>query len=1033
VSRLNLTELALKHDNFTRFLIVTVFFAGAFAFASLGRREDPDFTFRVMVVKLFWPGATTSEVDEQLTHRVETKLQDLPNLDYVESYSKPGEATLFVRPVQSINATQVAETWYQVRKRVGDIGHLMPEGTIGPFFDDEFGDTFTIIYAFSGEGVEHAKLREIVKSAREQLLRISGVEKAQMFGVQEEKAYVEFDQRRLAKMRLNPLAVADQLAQQNAVTPAGIVEAGTDRVPLRMTGAFQTVEQIADAPIRAGDSTVRLADIANVSRGYADPAVHRMRFNGREAIGLGLVLAKDADVLTVGARIDGAIARLARQFPVGIDVRQVANQPHVVHDAVGEFTESFIEALAIVLGVSFASLGLRAGAVVAMTVPLVLGASFVVMLVAGMELHRISLGALILALGLLVDDAMIATEMMARKLEEGWDRVKAASQAYETTAFPMLTGTLITVAGFLPVGLARSDAGAYTGSIFWVTAIALGLSWIAAVLFAPCIGAKILQTHEGSTHERFQTLFYGRLRVAVDWCVLHRWKVIAATAGAFALGVLAMLLVTKQFFPLSNRPEILLDIMLPQGATFAETDALTQRIEQEILKDPEVRQVASYIGEGTPRFFLLLVQKLSASNFAQLVVLSANNRARERVMHRIQALLATKFPEVRGRTLRLQVGPPLDYPVAFRVLGENPKLVRRYADEVAEVMRRDPGLLDVTDDWEQPVRTLRLELDQDKARALGVSSRSVAQALQAEESGIKVGEFRERDELIDIIWRAQPSDRGNLGELRDVSVGTASGGSVALDQLVRITPVFEDGVIWRRNGLYAITVRADIPANIQPPEPTWRVWPKLQPIAAKMPPGTHLELGASEEANQIAQSSIFKWLPLVAFVTLFLLMLQLQNLSQALMVVATAPLGLIGASFALLVSRAPFGFVALLGLIALAGMIMRNSVILVDQIQQDIHAGHDEWTAIVDATVRRFRPITLTAAAAVLAMIPLSRSDFFAPQAFTIMGGLIGATVLTVFFVPALYAAWFGVTRTVTREVSSSTSEPASLEAITAK
>jgi len=1010
---MNLTELALRHDSFTRFVIMLVFVGGVFAFINLGRREDPDFTFRIMVVKLFWPGATTSEVDEQITHKIETKLQDLPELDYIESYSKPGEATLFVRPRQTMAASRVPETWYQVRKRVGDILHLLPEGTIGPFFDDEFGDTFTMLYAFSGSGTEHAQLREIVKSVREQLLRIDGVEKAQLFGVQDEKIYVEFNQRRLARMGLNPLVVAEQLAQQNAITPAGIVETDTDRVPVRVTGGFRSVEQLASAPIRAAGSTVTLSDIATVSRGYVDPPVHRMRLNGKEAIGLGVTLAKDADVLDVGARIEGAIARLHVTLPVGVDVEQVANQPRVVREAVGEFTRSFLEALVIVLGVSFLSLGTRAGAVVALTVPLVLGASFAVMLLSGVELHRISLGALILALGLLVDDAMIATEMMARKMEEGLERVKAASIAYDTTAFPMLTGTLITVAGFLPVGLARSNAGEYTGSIFLVTAIALSLSWLAAVLFAPCLGALLLTTVPDSSREHFQTPFYQRLRHAVDWCVAHRGRVIAAAAGAFGLGLVAMTIVPKQFFPQSNRPEILVDVTLPEGATLAETDLLTRRLETAIRIDPEVRQVATYVGEGSPRFFLLLVQKLSATNFAQLVVLSANNKARERVMQRIRALIARDFPQVRGRTLRLQVGPPLDYPVAFRVVGENPVTVRRCADQVAATMRQDPDLLDVTDDWVQPVRTLRLEVDQDKARAVGVSSRSIAQALQAEQTGIRLGEFRERDELIDIVWRAQAADRGRLGDLRDVNVATASGASVPLDQLVRITPVFEDGVIWRRNGLYAITVRADVRTGVEPPAPTWRVWPKLASIAATIPAGTHLELGGSEEENLIARASIFKWLPLVGFVTLFLLMLQLQDLSRAVMVVATAPLGLIGASFGLLIFWAPFGFVALLGLIALAGMIMRNSVILVDQIGQDIRAGHDEWTAIVEATVRRFRPIALTAAAAVLAMIPLSRSDFFAPQAITIMGGLIGATVLTVFFVPALYAAWFKVRRPI--------------------
>ena len=1016
--RANLSELALKHDSFTRFVIMLLFVGGAFAFINLGRREDPEFTFRVMVIKLFWPGATTSEVDEQITHRVETKLQDLPALDYLESYSKPGEATLFVHPRQSTTSDQVGATWYQVRKRVGDIRHLLPDGAIGPFFDDEFGDTFTMLYAFSGDGVEQAQLREIAKSVREQVLRIQGVEKAQLFGVQDETIYLEFDERRLAKMGLNPLLVADQLTQQNAIAPAGIVEAETDRVPLRVTGGFRSVDELAAAPIRAGGSTVRVEDVASVRRDYVDPAVHRMRFNGKEAIGLGLVLARGADVLEVGARIEAAIAASRAQLPVGVDLEQVANQARVVREAVGEFTRSFVEALVIVLGVSFLSLGLRAGTVVALTVPLVLGATFLVMLATGMELQRISLGALILALGLLVDDAMIATEMMARKMEEGWDRVKAASQAYLTTAFPMLTGTLITVAGFLPVGLARSNAGEYTGSIFWVTAIALGLSWFAAVLFAPCIGAFLLKSAADSPHEHFQSPFYRALRCAVDWCVSQRWRVIAMTGGVFALGVLVMFVVPKQFFPQSNRPEILVDVMLPEGSTLAETDTLTKRLETQIGKDPEVRQVATYVGEGSPRFFLLLVQKLSASNFAQMVVLSADNEARERVMQRIRALLAKEFPQVRGRTLRLQVGPPLDYPVAFRVVGEDPVTVRQYADQVAATMRHDPDLVDVTDDWAQAVRTLRLEIDQDKARAVGVSSRSIAQALQAEQSGIKVGEFRERDQLIDIVWRARASDRGSLGNLRDVNISTSSGSSVPLEQLAHITPGFEDGVIWRRNGLYAITVRADVRSGVEPPAPTWRLWPRLQSVAAAMPAGTHLELGGSEEENLIARASIFRWLPLVGVVTLFLLMVQLQNLSRAMLVVSTAPLGVIGAAFGLLVFWAPFGFVALLGLIALAGMIMRNSVILVHQIDGDVRAGHDEWTAIVEATVSRFRPIALTASAAVLAMVPLSRSDFFAPQAITIMGGLIGATVLTVFFVPALYAAWFRVRRP--------TAEPAS-------
>ena len=1010
----NLSEWALIHHSFTGFLMVLVLLGGIFAYFQLGQREDPEFTFRVMVVKTMYPGATALEVEQQVTDRLEKKIQELPNLDFLRSYSKPGESVIFVTPREDTPPKDIPDLWYQVRKKVGDIRMALPPGIVGPFFNDEFGDTYSLLYAFSGEGYSYAELKQAADSARQQLLRMKYVEKVDLIGVQDEKIYVEFSDKKLAELGLDPSAVAEALQAQNGMAPAGTVISAQRNLPIRLTGSFDSVDSVVNLAVRVEGRTLRVGDFAKVTRGYTDPAEFKMRFNGKDVIGLGVTMNKKGDILELGKTLQAAMTRIEGELPIGIEVEQVADQSRVVKTAIGEFTRTFFEALAAVLVVSFLSLGFRTGSVVALTVPLVLAGTLLCMLLFGMDIHRISLGALILALGLLVDDAMIAIEMMARKLEEGWDRVRAATYAYRATAFPMLTGTLITIAGFLPVGLAKSAAGEYTVAIFQVVGISLLLSWIGAVVFTPYLGFLMLKvkTNSGKVgHDLFDTPFYNRLRRWVDACVEHRKRVIIGTVALFGVGVATLARVPEQFFPLSNRPEVIIDLWLPEGSSFAQTEAAAKRMEALLAKDEDVVNYAAYVGGGSPRFFLLIVQQLANTNLAEFVAMTKDNGARERVMQRIRDAFATDFPEVRGRVMRLNVGPPMDYPLVFRVLGEDPTLLRQIADRVAEVMRANPHTVDVNDDWHERMPSFRLVLDQEKARALGVSTSSLSQVLQAHYMGIPVGQFREDDKLIDIVWRAQENLRVAANGLPDVTVRTANGRSAPLSQFVKFETVFEDGVRWHRNRFPAISVRADVVDGKLAPDVAAQIIPQLKSIDEQLPAGYFIETGAAKEDAWIAQKSILIWIPLVVITTLVLLMVQLQNLSRTFLVFVTAPLGVIGAAFALLLFGAPFGFVALLGIIALAGMIMRNSVILVDQIEQDEKAGRDTWSAIVESTVRRFRPILLTAAAAILAMIPLSRNDFFGPQAIAIMGGLTVATALTIFFFPALYAAWFKVER----------------------
>jgi multidrug efflux pump len=987
----NLSAWSLNHQVLIRFFIAALMAAGAYAYFHLGRAEDPPFTFRIMVVQVSWPGATAREVEQQITDKLEKKLQETPYLDYLRSYSKPGEAAIFITLREDTPSREAPNAWYQVRKKVADIRPTLPQGVIGPFFNDEFGDTFGSIFAFTADGFTRAELEGYVKQARHELLRLDNVGKVDIIGAQEEKVYVDLSSKRLSTLGLSPVSIVD--------------------VP----GDLGSVDGIRNIDIRANNRTLRLGDIARVYRSDVDTPTFKMRYLGQDAIGLAVSMVPGASILALGESLDGAIERIERNLPVGIEVHPVTNQPIVVRKAIGQFMRSLAEALAIVLAVTFVSLGLRTGIVVALSIPLVIAIVFVVMHVCGIDLHRISLGALIIALGLLVDDAIIAVEMMSRKMEEGWDRTKAASFAFTSTAFPMLTGTLITAAAFLPVGLARSRAGEYTFAIFAVVTIALVVSWFVAVLFTPYIGYLLLPRSKGHARERdpYDKPFYRRLRRLVEACVERPRTVIAITAAAFAIGVSGFGLVEKQFFPAAERPELLVDVWLPEGSSFAATEEQVRKVEQVLASDDNVANYVAYVGGGTPRFFLTMEQQLQNLNYAQFVVLTKGLKEREQTLLRLRATFEREFASVRARVQRLENGPPVGYPVQFRVVGPDAARLRTIADEVARVMRADRNTRDVNFDWNDPIKTARLDVDPDKARALGMTPHALAQNVNGLLTGVTVLQFRDDDKLIDVVARAEASEHRDLSALRDIIVFPTPNRAVPLSQIAGIVPGFEEGVIWRRNRTPAITVRADVPDGVQPPSVTAKILPRLKAIQDRLPLGYRIEMGGTQEASAKSQKSIAAVVPLMSLVILALLMVQLQSFQRTGLVLLTAPLGIVGVTLSLLVFGLPFGFVTMLGAIALTGMIMRNSLILVDQIDQDLQAGSGYWDAIVNATVRRSRPIVLTALAAILGMIPLARSVFWGPMAVAIMGGLLVATLLTLFFEPALYALLYKVKRPV--------------------
>lgn len=1007
--RFNLSALALKHGTLTVFFMMALTAAGVFAFFSLGRAEDPPFTIKQMVVSAAWPGATSREVEQQVTDKIETKLQELPYFFNVTSYTKPGETVLYVSLRDDVPPAKVPDLWYQVRKKVGDIRGSLPQGVIGPFFNDEYGDTYSLIWAFESDGFSPAEVKDIAKAVRQRILRVPDVTKADLFGLQDEKIYIEFSHTRLAVLGVPVDQILDVVRKQNAIVASGTVEARGERVSVRVDGAPASAADLAALPFSVGGRTLTLSDVAEVRRGYQDPAQLAMRFRGKPVIGLGVVMAPGGNVQTLGKALGAAMAEVERELPVGITVHRVANQPETVDKSFEEFIWSLVEALAIVLVVSFVSLGFRTGIIVALSVPLVLAITFVGMLLLGIDFQRISLGALIIALGLLVDDAIIAVEMMMVKLEQGFSRLEAATFAYTSTAFPMLTGTLVTAVGFVPVGFAKSSAGEYTNSIFWVVGISLIVSWFVAVLFTPWLGYHLLPQPKVHHADPYQSRLYTLFRRLVVWCVTWRKTTIAVTALAFvgAMGLFG--LVQKQFFPTSNRPELIVDLRLAQGASFAATDAEVARLERWLGANPDVAHYTAYVGAGSPRFYLPTVPELANANFGQVIVMTRDIEARERVLADLDRLFAHDFEAVRARSQRLQNGPPVAYPVMFRVLGEDPQQVRAVAEQVRQVFKADPATRDINFDWNELAKTVRLEVDQNKARALGVDSQLLGNTLQTLLSGVVVTQYRDRAETIDVVARAVAPERLSLEGLEAINLRTANGGVVSLAQIATLRFELEEPILWRRNKELLMTVRAGVVDGVQGPDVAARIDQALAPVRAALPPGYRIEVGGDKEESAKSQGSIFKMMPLMAFLMMLFLMLQLQSFSKLALVMLTAPLGMIGVALFLLAFNQPFGFVSLLGTIALAGMIMRNSVILVDQIDQDIEAGHTPWDAVIDATVRRARPILLTAGTAIFAMIPLSRSVFFGPMAVALMGGLLVATALTLLFLPALYAAWFRV------------------------
>ncbi|MDH2568100.1 efflux RND transporter permease subunit [Acinetobacter baumannii] len=1040
--KFNLSEWALNNKGIVLYFMLLLGIIGAISYSKLSQSEDPPFTFKVMVVQTYWPGATAKEVSTLVTDRIEKELMTTGQYDKIMAYSRPGESMVTFVAKDSLTSAQIPDVWYNVRKKVNDIRHELPSGVQGPFFNDEFGDTFGNIYVLTGKDFDYALLKEYADRLQLQLQRVKDVGKVELIGLQDQKIWIEISNTKAVQLGIPVSAIQEALQKQNSMASAGFFETGTDRIQIRVSGQLQSVEDIKKMPLLVGDKTIQLGDVADVYRGFSQPAQPRMRFMGDNGIGIAVSMRKGGDIIALGKNLETEFAQLQKTLPLGMKLQKVSDQPVAVQRSIHEFVKVLAEAVIIVLLVSFFSLGFRTGLVVAFSIPLVLAMTFAGMNLFDVGLHKISLGALILALGLLVDDAIIAVEMMAIKMEQGYSRIKAAGFAWKTTAFPMLTGTLITAAGFLPIATAQSSTGEYTRSIFQVVTIALLVSWVAAVLFVPYLGEKLLPDFTKTGHQApwyvrlwaritkkpqpqtvaisqdhhydpYQSSFYLRFRKMVEFCVTYRKTVIATTVGIFVLSVLMFKMVPQQFFPPSNRAEILVDLKLEEGASLTATEQAVKKVEQFLSKQKGIDNYVAYVGTGSPRFYLPLDQQLPQASFAQFVVLASSLDDRDEIRRSLETQIKQLLPQVRTRVSLLENGPPVGYPLQYRVSGEDLNLVRKEAQQVARVISENPNTTNVHLDWGEPSKIISIQIDQDRARQMGVSSLDLANFLNASITGSAIEQYREKRELIEIRLRGDKAERVEVASLASLAVPTANGTTVPLAQIAKIEYKFEDGLIWHRNRLPTITVRADIRTNLQPATVVGELAESMDKLRAELPSGYLIEVGGTVEESARGQSSVNAGMPLFLAVVMTLLMIQLKSLSRATIVFLTAPLGLIGVVLFLLLFNKPFGFVAMLGTIALSGMIMRNSLILIDQIEQDRQAGHPTWEAIIDATVRRFRPIILTALAAVLAMIPLSRSIFFGPMAVAIMGGLIVATLLTLFFLPALYAAWFKVKKTV--------------------
>jgi multidrug efflux pump subunit AcrB len=1008
----NLSAWALRHKPLIGFMMVVMLLAGLRAYNNLGRDEDPPFTVKTMIVRALWPGADASQMAKQVTDRLEKPLESLQYVDFISSYTKPGEATIMLTLRDSAPPGVVPDQWYQVRKKIGDIRGQLPQGVIGPFFNDDFGDVYGVVYALTSDGFTYRELRDQAEYIRAELLRVNHVGKVDLIGVQDEVIYIDFSLRQMAGLGIDPDLVAATLASQNAVIASGTIETPGERIMVRVSGALDSVEGIENVAIRVGDRQVRLRDFARVTRGYKDPPAPQFRYNGEPAIGIGVAMSKGGNVLDLGVGLEKELKRIESDLPVGIDVHRVANQPAVVEESVGHFTRGLFEAIGIVLIVSLVSLGLRAGLVVAISIPLVLAIVFVFMEMFEISLQRISLGALIISLGLLVDDAMIAVEMMVKKMEEGWDKFRAATFAYTSTAFPMLTGTLVSVAGFLPVGFAKSSAGEYCFTMFAVVAIALLVSWIVAVIFTPYIGVVVLKEQPaGEGHQHAESAMTARFRKVLVKSLANRGWVIVGTAATFVISVVLFGFVQQQFFPSSERPELVVDLRLAQNSSIKATEAEVKRFEKVLLADPDIVYHSFYVGSGAVRFYLPLNQQLENANFAQAIVLTKSYDVRDQVKARLEKVLNEDFDTLMSRVEPLSLGPPVDWPIQYRVSGPDVAGVRAISETVAATLRANPNTRVVNFDWNEMTKSMRIEVDQEKARQLGISSEQVSKALNSALSGRTVTQFRDDIYLIDIQGRAEARDRGDLGRLRDLEIGIAGGNSVPLAQIAKFEYGLEETLIWRRSRLPTITVQSKIAEGFQPATVNEQLQEPVEALMARLPPGYRIEVGGAAGESAKGSASIMAVVPVMFIIMLFILMLQLHSTQKLLLVMLTAPLAIIGVTLALLLFNRPFGFVAMLGVFALVGMIIRNSVVLMAQIKENEDAGMERGAAIVDATLHRLRPILLTAAAAILGLIPIVSEIFWGPMAVAMMGGLFIATVLTLIFLPALYASWYRVPR----------------------
>lgn len=1008
----NLTEWALENKSVVYFFIILMFVTGAYSYQSLGRMEYPDYVIRQMVVSAAWPGASAKQVEEQVADKIEKQLQNTPGLDYLQSYSTPGQAVIYVNLKVEVGKDELQPTWFKVRNAVNDIKDTLPAGVVGPYFNDDYADVFGSIYALTADGFAYEDMRAQAERIRRILLDVNDVKKIELIGVQPEKIYVEMESGKLSKLGIDPSAIIAGLQAQNAMTPAGMVETSSDRVYLRVSGMFDDVDSIRNMPVSAGGGTFRLGDIADVKRDYADPPEPKMYLNGQPAVGLAISMDDGGNIIKLGKALNEGIAKINRDLPLGMEVSPVADQPLVVEEAINEFAITLIIAIAVVLLVCFLSLGMRTGGVVALCIPLVIAGVLIGMKTTGIDLHKVSLGALIIALGLLVDDAIIVVESMTVKLEQGSNRIKAASYAFTSTAGPRLTGALVTSAGFIPMGLTKGTVGELLGSMFWVVAMALLISWIVAGTATPLMGYHLIKVKPaagGHASDLYDTKFYRLFKQILTWCLNHRKLVIGLTMAAFLFSVYLLTFIENDFFPPPSRPELIVDMKLPEGASIEAAEAEANKFARALEGDPDVINYSYYVGRGAPRFLITFFPAVPNAGIAQFVIVSKDVDARVRLSHKIDDILSKQFPAVRGQLRMLQTAPMFNYPVMLRVTGWDEAKVREIAKQVESVMISQPYLRDVNLDWNEKSKVIHLELDQDKARMLGIGSQSLALALQSQLSGAAITEFREEDRTVSMVFRLDALNRTSISDVKDLNIQIGNGQYVPLDQVARITYGAEEGLLGRRDLKPSMNVQAKVGPSVTDIDATKRVYDSLKEIRQGLPPGYSIEVGGIKEMADLAIGYLLQNVPLMVLAIVILLMFQLRSMPKMILTLLTAPMGMIGVGPILLLTRQPLCFVVYCGVLALSGIIIRNSIILIDQIEQQLKAGESTWNAVIHAAVQRFRPIMLTAAAAILGMIPLSTSVLWGPMAVAIAGGLFIATLLTLLVLPTMYAAWFRV------------------------